>query len=48
MNNNYFKNITVINGNQVIYFYGLLCDLPLFSETVVESVIDDLYVIGAV
>mmetsp|Transcript_7341 Transcript_7341/g.6565 ORF Transcript_7341/g.6565 Transcript_7341/m.6565 type:complete len:223 (+) Transcript_7341:1344-2012(+) len=46
--NNYFRNVTIINGNNIFYFFSEQTDLPITNETVTECKLDDLYTIGAV
>ena len=46
--NNYFRNVTIINGNNIFYFFSEKTDLPITNETVLECKLDDLYTIGAV
>lgn len=45
--NNYYENVTVINGNTVFYFFSLLTNLTITNETLKNNVLDDLYQIGA-
>ena len=46
--NNYYDNVTIINGNTVFYFFSELSNMPINNETALNCDFDDLYIIGAV
>ena len=45
--NNYYKNISISNGNKIFYFYSDPTNITIVNETLIGNTLDDLYTIGA-
>jgi hypothetical protein len=48
VSNNTYKNVSIINGNAIFYFFSELTNLPITNEKATGCTLDDLYIIGAV
>ena len=44
---NYYNNVNIMNGQCLFYFNAALTNLPINNETLINSVLDDLYIIQA-